>query len=52
MRLSKRGFARFVFSLLLVLGIMSVTAHSQAFATGMESVLFNFNALGTAATGS
>ena len=44
MRLSKRRFIPFVFSLVLTLAM--VTAHSQAFASGIENVLFNFNAGG------
>ena len=50
MRSSKRRFTPFVFSLVLTLAM--VTAHSQAFASGIENVLFNFNAGGTEATGS
>ena len=52
MRFSKPAFLRVVFGLILTLAMLSVTAHSQAFATGSESVLFNFNAGGTEATGS
>jgi uncharacterized repeat protein (TIGR03803 family) len=51
MRLSKSRFLRVFFGLLLTLAMPRVTAHSQAFGAG-ESVLFNFNALGTGATGS
>jgi hypothetical protein len=52
MRLSKFGFVRAFLGLLFTLAMVSVTAHSQAFATGVENVIFNFNALGTGATGS
>jgi uncharacterized repeat protein (TIGR03803 family) len=51
MRLPKRRFIPFVFSLVVTVA-MTVTVHSQAFAIGIESVLFNFNAGGTEATGS
>src|SRR5580658_452879 len=52
MRLSKPGFLRVVFGLILTLVMLSVTAHSQAFAAGVESVLFNFNSGGSGDTGS
>ena len=52
MRLSKPRFIPTVFSLVLTLAMVSVTVHSQAFAIGIENVLFNFNAGGTEATGS
>ncbi len=52
MRRSKPRFLPVFFGFLLTLAMVSVTAHSQAFATGAESVLFNFNAGGTEATGS
>ena len=35
MRLSKPGFLRVVFGLILTLVMLSVTAHSQAFAAGV-----------------
>src|SRR3984885_10339136 len=49
MRLPKRRFIPFVFSLVVTVA-MTVTVHSQAFAIGIESELFNFNAGGTEAT--
>jgi uncharacterized repeat protein (TIGR03803 family) len=49
---SKPRFLPVFFGLLLTFAIVSVTAHSPAFATGSESVLFNFTAGGTGATGS
>ena len=51
MRLSKPRFRPVVFSLLLTLAMVSVTAHSPAFATGIESVLFNFNSGDSGVTG-
>ena len=51
MRLAKLGFVHFIFGLLLTVAMVSVTAHNQAFAADIESVLFNFNAGGTGATG-
>jgi hypothetical protein len=52
MRLSKSGFLRFTFGLLIALAMVIVTARSQAFATTAESVLFNFNSGGSGDTGS
>jgi uncharacterized repeat protein (TIGR03803 family) len=51
MRLAKLGFVRVILGLLLTLAMVSLTVHSQAFAITAESVLFNFNAGGTEATG-
>jgi hypothetical protein len=52
MRFSKFVFARAVFGVLLTLGAVCVTTRSQAFASGIESVLFNFDAGGNGSTGS
>jgi hypothetical protein len=52
MRFSKFGFVRAVFGLILTLGVVCVTTPSQAFASGIESVLFNFDAGGNGSTGS
>jgi hypothetical protein len=50
-RRSKSGFLRVGFCLLLTLAMVGVTAHSQAFATGIESVIFNFDSSGSGASG-
>src|SRR5208283_3967932 len=52
MRLSKPGFPLIIFGLLLTLAMVCLTAPSEHGPIPTESVLFNFNALGTGATGS
>jgi uncharacterized repeat protein (TIGR03803 family) len=52
MRLSKPRFTPIVLSLILALAMLGLTARSQAFAAGAESVLFNFNLGETGASGS
>ena len=46
MGLSKPRFLPVFLGFLLMLAMVSLTANSPAFATGAESVIFNFNSSG------
>ncbi|MGC1192690.1 MAG: choice-of-anchor tandem repeat GloVer-containing protein, partial [Candidatus Binatus sp.] len=51
MGLSKPRFLPVFLGFLLMLAMVSLTANSPAFATGAESVIFNFNSSGSGSTG-